>query len=120
MSKSQKPRRTQRYPDEFKSKIVELTRSEGVTNAEIAIAFDIHPMMISRWRKEYREGNIVTDERKKVAAIKKEKKKLDEYMRLKKENARLKLEIDLLKKWQRFQAEERQKVIDSSRSMEKD
>jgi len=56
--------------------------------------------MLSRWRKEYREGKIVADKRKKLEA----------------ENKKLKQELDLLKKWQRFLAEEHQQDIDSSRN----
>jgi len=28
---------------------------------EVAEALDIHPFMLSRWRKEYKEGIIVAD-----------------------------------------------------------
>ena len=71
--------------------------------------------MLSRWRKEYREGKIVADKRKKVTSIKKERTELDELKALRKEVTRLKQENDLLKKWQRFLAEAHQSDIDSSR-----
>ena len=57
----------------------------------------------------------MADKRKKVTSIKKEQKELDELKQLEREVARLKQENDLLKKWQRFLAEEHQNDIDSSR-----
>ena len=54
--------------------------------------------MLSRWRKEYREGKIVPDQRKKVTSIKDDKKEIDRVKRLENENARLRQENDLLKK----------------------
>jgi len=53
-------------------------------------------------------SEVVTDKRRKVASIKKEKQELDELRKLRKEVDRLKQENDLLKKWQRFLAEEHQ------------
>jgi transposase len=115
MPRYNQPRKTWQYTEEFKAKAVQLSLLEGVQVKEVAETLDIHPFMLSRWRKEYREGKIVADKRKKVTSIKKEQKELSELKRLKKENARLKQENDLLKKWQRFLAEEHQNDIDSSR-----
>jgi transposase len=84
----------------------------------VAEGLDIHPFMLSRWRKEYREGKLQGDGQKRVGVNKKKKKvnsrELTENARLKKENDRLKKENDLLKKWQRFLAEERARNSDSS------
>lgn len=115
MPKSNQPRKTWRYAEEFKAKAVRLSLLEGVQVQEVAKTLDIHPFMLSRWRKEYREGKIVTDRRKKVVSVRAEKTELDRIKRLEKENARLRQENDLLKKWQRFLAEEHQSDIDSSR-----
>jgi transposase len=79
---------------------------------------DIHPFMLSRWRKEYREGRIVADKRKKLTSPGKEKKDLDRLRKLERENARLKQENDLLKKWQRYLAEQHQSALDSSKGSE--
>ena len=49
----------------------------------------------------------------------KEKNEIDRVKRLEKENARLRQENDLLKKWQRFLAEEHQNDLDSSKDMGK-
>ena len=75
--------------------------------------------MLSRWRKEYREGKLVADKRQKITPMSKEIKELDRVKKLEQENARLRQENDLLKKWQRFLAEEHQKDLDSSKSMDK-
>lgn len=119
MPKYNNPRRTWQYSNEFKVKAVQLSLLEGIQVQEVAKTLDIHPMMLSRWRKEYREGLIVADKRKKVVDVGKQKKELSKIKQLEKENARLKQELDIVKKWQRFLAEEHQQDIDSSRDSEK-
>jgi transposase-like protein len=57
------PRKIGRYTDEFKVKAVRLTFLQGTQIQEVANALDIHPFMLSRWRKEYREGKYVADRR---------------------------------------------------------
>jgi transposase len=61
----------------------------------------------------------VADGRTKVTSIRKEANDLDKIKQLKKENARLKQENDLLKKWQRFLAEQHQNDLSSSQETEK-
>jgi len=119
MPKYNNSRKTWRYTEEFKAKAVQLSLLEGVQVKEVAETLDIHPFMLSRWRKEYREGKIVADKRKKVTSISEDKKEIDRVKKLEKENARLRQENDLLKKWQRFLAEEHQNDLDSSRDMVK-
>lgn len=116
MPKYNNPRKTWRYPDEFKSKAVQLTLLSGIRVKEVAITLDLHPFMLSRWRKEYREGKIKIDKRFKVSSMAKDKKEINLIKKLEKENLRLKLENDLLKKWQRFLALEHQSGLDSSKS----
>ena len=119
MPRYTQPRRTWHYLNEFKVKAVQLSLLEGVQVQEVAKTLDIHPFMLSRWRKEYREGKLVADKRKKIIPMAKEKKELDRVKQLEKEVARLRQENDLLKKWQRYLAEEHQKDLDSSRDTEK-
>lgn len=97
MPRYNQPRKTWRYTNEFKVKAVQLSQLEGVRVQEVATTLDIHPFMLSRWRKEYREGKIVADKRKKVTSIRKEKSELDKIKQLEKEVARLRQENDLLK-----------------------
>lgn len=119
MTKRQRPKRTQRYTGEFKTKAVQISLLDGVQVKEVANTLDIHPFMLSRWRKEYREGKIVPDKRKRVVSLKEEKRKLDKVRQLERENARLRQENNLLKKWQRYLAEIRAKGLGSSMSTEK-
>ena len=70
---------------------------DGVQVQGVARTLDIHPFMLSRWRKEYREGKIVTDKRKKLVSLKQEKADVGKIKRLEKENARLRQDNDLRK-----------------------
>ena len=106
-------KKTHRYSNEFKTKAVQLSLMDGVEVQAVAKTLDIHPFMLSRWRKEYREGKIVPDKPKKIVSLKQEKPELDKVARQEKENARLRQENDLLKKWQRFLAEEHARNSDS-------
>lgn len=120
MPRYTKPRKTWQYSDDFKVKAVELSYQEGIQVQQVATGLDIHPFMLSRWRKEYREGKIKPDGRRRVVVVKDKKtptvKQLSEINRLKKENARLQKENELLKKWQRYLAERHQSDLDSSKS----
>jgi len=116
MPKYNQPRKTWRYTNEFKAKAVELTYLEDIRIKDVAETLDIHPFMLSRWRKEYREGKIVTDKKRKVTSFREEKQEVDRVKKLEKENARLRQENDLLKKWQRYLAEQHQNDLDSSRN----
>jgi transposase len=114
-----KPRKTWQYSNEFKVKAVQLSLIDGVQVKEVADTLDIHPFMLSRWRKEFREGKIVADKRKKLTEVSsKYEKELSRIKRLEAENKKLKQELDLVKKWQRFLAEEHQQDIDSSKDSE--
>ena len=112
-------KKTNRYSNEFKTKAVQLSRMDGVQVQEVARTLDIHPFMLSRWRKEYREGKIVPDKRTKVISLKRDETELRKVQQLEKENARLRQENDLLKKWQRFLAAERARDTDSSTDTER-
>ena len=50
------PRKVQRYSLEFKLKAVKLSQLKGVEVQAVAEALEIHPFMLSRWRKEARDG----------------------------------------------------------------
>ncbi len=106
-------KKTRQYTNEFKARAVKLTHLSGASVKGVAEALDIHPFMLSRWRKEYREGKIVTDKRKKVISKPKSLSESERIRKLEKQVANLKEENDLLKKWQRFLAEERKKGSDS-------
>ena len=50
------PRKVQRYSLEFKLKAVKLSQLQGVEVQAVADALEIHPFMLSKWRKEARDG----------------------------------------------------------------
>jgi len=53
------PRRVQKYGDRFKATAVKLSKLPGVSVQDVAAALDIHPFMLSLWRKQVRERVIV-------------------------------------------------------------
>ena len=89
------PRTTYKYSDHFKATAVRLSHLAGVEVQDVADSLYIHPFMLSRWRKEMREGKIMA----KGADVDKELAgELKELRRIKKDYERLKVEHDLLKK----------------------
>ncbi|MEW8495489.1 MAG: transposase, partial [Candidatus Thiodiazotropha taylori] len=112
MPRYTQPRKTWQYTQDFKVKAVKLSYQPGIQVKQVAEGLDIHPFMLSRWRKEYREGKLQGDNQKRVGVNKKKRtisdNELTENARLKKENERLRKENDLLKKWQRYLAERHQ------------
>ena len=123
MPKSIRPKKTWFYPVDFKIKAVELSLRDNVMSKDVALALDIHPLMLSRWRKEYREGKFKNVPRYKssngLMSEVPSKKELNKIKQLQKENERLKQENDLLKKWQQYLAEVHQSDLDSSKPTEK-
>ena len=89
------PRTTYRYTQDFKATAVRLSQLPGVAVCDVAESLYIHPFMLSRWRKQAREGLIMT---KGVAVDKAVSAELKELRRVKKAYERLKIEHDLLKK----------------------
>ncbi|MGS1118773.1 transposase [Rhodanobacter sp. UC4436_H3] len=89
------PRTTYRYTQEFKATAVRLSLLPGVAVGDVAQSLYIHPFMLSRWRKQAREGLIMT---KGVAVDKAVAAELKELRRVKKAYEQLKIEHDLLKK----------------------
>ena len=52
------PRKVNAYSLEFKRKAVRLSQLPGVQVQAVADALEIHPFMLSKWRKEGREGTL--------------------------------------------------------------
>jgi len=52
------PKKTPQYGVEFKRAAVQLSHRPGIQVKAVAEALDIHPFMLSRWRKEFREGRL--------------------------------------------------------------
>ena len=123
MPKYTQPKKTWFYPVDFKIKAVQLSLRDDVSSKDVAQALDIHPFMLSRWRKEYREGKFLSKPRyhsnNELMAKLPNKKELNKIKPLQKENERLKLENDLLKKWQRYLTEVHQSDLDSLKNTKK-
>lgn len=89
------PRTTYKYSDDFKATAVRLSELPGVEVKDVAASLYIHPFMLSLWRKQAREGVIVT---KDVKLDREAAAELKELRKIKKAYDRLKIEHDLLKK----------------------
>jgi len=95
------PRKVHRYSLEFKRQAVKLSQLECVEVQAVADALDIHPFMLSRWRKEMRDGNLRGSGR--VAPVKPPKvRELKRLQALERAHALLQQEHELLKKAIRF------------------
>jgi len=104
------PRKVARYGDRFKATAVKLSSLSGVLIKDVAAALDIHPFMLSLWRKQVRDGVIVAKGATLDVKTKAELKRLRE---LERQYKVLKEEHELLKKAIRF-ASERRKSSSSS------
>ncbi len=90
-----RPRTTYKYSKEFKATAVRLSELSGVSVQDVAESLYIHPFMLSRWRKEAREGLIMT---KGVEIDNEVTAELKALRAIKKDYERLKLEHEILKK----------------------
>lgn len=88
-----------RYDDQFKIEAVELARQPGVQTQAVAAKLGIHPFMLSRWKKEYREGRFMakapktnsteaTDLRRRVRELERKNRRLSEENEILKEARR--------------------------------
>jgi transposase len=106
------PRTTYKYSEEFKASAVRLSQLQGVSVQDVADSLYIHPFMLSRWRKQARDGLIMTKgidlDREVVAELKALRK-------LKKDYERLKIEHELLKKAIEFTSTQKATSLPSSK-----
>ena len=100
MGRAKAARKVYRYSAEFKVKAVKLSQLDGVKVQDVAEALEIHPFMLSRWRKEAREGKLRA--RADVAAGVGQEREVRQLAELKRQYAILKEEHELLKKAIRF------------------
>ena len=94
------PRTVRRYSDEFKVTAVRLSKQPGLQVRAVAAALEIHPFMLSKWRKDVRDGRLRGPARPtpKPGPM----REVARLQRLEKEHALLLEEHDLLKKAIRF------------------
>lgn len=106
------PRTIYKYSEHFKATAVRLSQLPDVAVQDVAASLYIHPFMLSRWRKQMREGKIMAkgvDVDKDVAA------ELKELRKVKKAYERLQVEHDLLKKAIEFTSTRKAKSSPSSK-----
>ena len=85
------------YSDTFKATAVELGALPGVQAKDIAEILDIHPIMLYRWKKEYRDGEIM--EKSKDSKLEsKVSLELKRLKKIEKDHKRLLMQHEILKK----------------------
>ena len=94
------PRTVRRYSDEFKLAAVRLSQEPGIQVQTVAAALAIHPFMLSKWRKDARDGRLAGAAPKPPRAA--QTRELARLQQLEREYALLQEEHDLLKKAIRF------------------
>jgi transposase len=109
------PRKVHRYSVEFKLTAVKLSSMPGVQVQTVADALDIHPFMLSCWRKEARDG-ILRGRVKRVDVAPRQAREIRRLQVLEREHATLQEEHDLLKKAIRFCSARRGRSSRSSRA----
>ena len=111
------PRTTYKYTDKFKATAVKLSELPGVRSKDVAESLYIHPFMLSRWRKEMKEGLIVS---KGIELDKDSAAELKRLRKLEKAHKQLLMEHDLLKKAIEWTSKQNQASSDSSTTTKKD
>ena len=110
------PRKTYKYSNKFKATAVRLSEQPGVAVQDVAEALYIHPVMLSRWRKQVREGQIVA---KGMQVDKGTAAELKALRRMKRDYERLKVEHALLKKAIEFTSQRKARSSRSSSTTKK-
>ena len=105
------PRKVREYSLEFKLTAVRLSQQPGLQVQAVAAALDIHPFMLSKWRKQVREGVLRGPARAVRVPPLREIRRLQELERA---HALLEEEHALLKKAIRFCSARRPTGLPSS------
>jgi len=106
------PQKIKNYGIEFKLRAVQLSSQPGVLIKDVARSLDIHPFMLSKWRKQVRDGELVGKPPPIEATAVAELQRLRE---VEKQFKRLQMEHDILKKAIRFASQRKVKSSPSSR-----
>ncbi len=105
------PRKIREYSLEFKLTAVQLSQQPGIQVQAVAAALDLHPFMLSKWRKQVRDGVLRGTGRDLTVPPLREIQRLQALERA---HALLQEEHDLLKKAIRFCSVERKTSSRSS------
>jgi transposase len=100
--------RKHRYSNEFKVTAVKMANVPGVQTQLVAEALHIHPFMLSRWKKEHRDGKLKGKAHPALKDAAHMEETVAEHTKIQKLEAALKkarIENDLLKKAIQFNLE---------------
>lgn len=104
------------YEDSFKATAVALTDIPSVKVRQIAEVLDIHEVMLYRWRMEVSRGEIVSKKKRQNTLLDSEMKaELKRLRKVEREHAQLKLENDILKKFERYISQQKKTSSPSSK-----
>ena len=106
------PVKIKNYGIDFKLRAVQLSEQPGVLIKDVAESLCIHPFMLSKWRKQVRDGELVGEPAPVEPDAVAELRRLRE---VEKQFKRLQMEHDLLKKAIRFASQRKAKSSPSSR-----
>ena len=115
MAKIVSAERVVEYSLEYKIRVVKLTLGLDVKAKDIADILGLHPIMIYRWRQEYKAGKFEEKPTRRISMTKetsdnsKELSKDKEIAKLKKALADAQKENNFLKKWEGYLKEQSQK-----------
>jgi transposase len=99
-----------RYSNEFKITAVKMASTPDIEVQAVAEALGIHPFMLSRWKKEYREWKLQGEAHADLKAVQDMEAAVAEQKKIQRLEAALKkarIENDLLKKAIQFNLERR-------------
>lgn len=102
--------RKHRYSTAFKVTAVKMASRPDIEVQAVAAALGVHPFMLSRWKKEYREGKLKGKPHPGLREVKRLERAVMEQKQIRKLSAALKkakIENDLLKKAIQFNLERR-------------
>lgn len=106
------PQKINRYGVDFKLKAVQMSNQPGVLVKDVAESLCIHPFMLSKWRKQVRDGELTGRPPPVEPTAVAELQRLRE---VEQQFKRLQMEHDLLKKAIRFASDRKRKSSPSSR-----
>ena len=90
------------YTKSFKMAAVRLAEHPDFQTQDVALALDIHPFMLSRWKKEHREGYLKGVAEENLKDMEEKVAEQTKLRQMEKRIKRLEMENDLLKKSMRF------------------